>query len=402
MLIVEILRALLGLTVLLGLAWALSNNRRAINWRLVIPGVGLQILLALLALKTPPGQAAMALANRAVTKLLEMSDVGAELVFGESFRDHWVAFSVGSTIIFFSSLMAVLYHLGVLQRVVRLMSRLMVRVLPVSGAEALAACGNVFIGNTESPLLIRPYLARMTQSELTAVMCSGFATISGGMMAVYVGYGANAGHLLTASLMAAPASLMMAKIIEPESGEPETMAGRPVVMKSEYVNVLAAMCGGAATGVKLAINVLAMLIAFISIAALLNYLMGWLPEVAGAPVTIERVLGWGFMPLAWLMGVSADDAAEVGQLLGIKLFLGEFISYMQLGGMAETLSPKSFSIATFALCGFGNFVAVGIQIGGIGSLVESRRDDLARIGFKAMLGGTLVTMMTATIAGVLL
>lgn len=398
----ELLRALLGLAVLLLLGWLMSSDRRKVNWRMVGAGLGLQILLAVLVLRTGPGQAAMSVANRAVTKLVEMSDVGAELVFGENFREHWVAFSVSSTIIFFSAVMAVLYHLGVLQKVVRAMSVVIVRVLPVSGAESLSACANVFIGNTESPLMIRPYLEKMTRSELTAVMMAGFATISGGMMAVYVGYGADAGYLLTASLMAAPASLMMAKIIEPETGQPETMAGRPVAMKSEHVNVLAAMCSGAGMGVKLAINVLAMLIAFISVAALLNYLMGWLPDVAGQPLTVERVLGWLFLPLAWLIGAEWADAHEVGQLLGIKLFLGEFLSYIQLGGMQGVISEKSYSIATFALCGFGNFVAVGIQIGGIGTLVPARKDDLARLGLRAMLGGTLVTMMTATIAGVLL
>lgn len=395
-------RAVLGLAVLLLLGWLLSEDRKRFSWRIVAAGLGLQLLLALAVLKTAPGQWAMQLANRAVTRLVEMSDVGAELVFGENFREHWVAFSVSSTIIFFSALMAVLYHLGILQRVVRLMSVVIVKVMPVSGAESLSACANVFIGNTESPLMIRPYLQGMTRSELTAVMVAGFSTISGGMMAVYVGYGADAGYLLTASLMAAPASLMMAKIIAPETGEPETMAGRPVTMRSEHVNVLAALCDGAATGVKLAINVLAMLIAFISVAALLNLMMGWLPDVSGQALTVERILGWGFMPLAWLIGADWADAQSVGQLLGVKLFLGEFLSYIQLGGMQETISERSYAVSTFALCGFGNFVAVGIQIGGIGALVPGRRDDLARIGLRAMLGGTLVTMMTATIAGVLL
>lgn len=398
----DVLRALLGLAVLLFLGWLLSSDRRRVSWRIIAAGVGLQLLLALLVLKTAVGQAAMHLANRAVTRLVEMSNVGAALVFGDNFREHWVAFSVSSTIIFFSALMTVLYHLGILQRVVQLMSNLIVRLMPVSGAESLSACANVFIGNTESPLMIRPYLAAMTKSELTAVMMGGFATISGGMMAVYVGYGANAGYLLTGSLMAAPASLMMAKIIEPETGRPETMAGQPVRVKSEHVNVLAALCGGATTGVKLAINVLAMLIAFMSVAALLNYLMHWLPDVAGQPLTVERILGWGFMPLAWLIGADRADAQAVGQLLGIKLFLGEFLAYIQLGGMTQTISAKSYAISTFALCGFGNFVAIGIQIGGIGSLVESRKDDLARIGLRAMLGGTLVTLMTANIAGLLL
>jgi CNT family concentrative nucleoside transporter len=400
--LIDIARAGLGIATLLLLAWLLSEDRKRFSWRIVAAGLGLQMLLAVLVLKTAPGQWAMQWANRGVTRLVEMSDVGAELVFGENFRDHWVAFSVSSTIIFFSALVAVLYHLGILQRLVRLMSVLMVKVLPVSGAESLSACANVFIGNTESPLMVKPYLQRMTHSELTSVMVAGFATISGGMMAVYVGYGANAGYLLTASLMAAPASLMMAKLIAPETGQPETMAGQPVNLPSEHVNLLGAMCTGAATGVKLAINVLAMLIAFISMAALLNLLMGFLPDVAGQPLSVERVLGWGFMPLAWLIGADWADAQLVGQLLGVKLFLGEFLSYIQLGEMQGALSDKSFAISTFALCGFGNFVAVGIQIGGIGALVPERRDELARIGLRAMLGGTLVTLMTATIAGVLL
>jgi len=398
----ELARAVLGLSVLLFLGWLLSSDRRAFSLRLVAWGVGLQVLLALLVLKTAPGQAAMFWANRAVSGLVAMSNQGAELVFGENYGDHWVAFSVSSTIIFFSALMAVLYHLGVLQRIVQLMSLLIARVMPVSGAEALVACANVFIGNTESPLLVKPYLDRMTRSELMAVMCSGFATISGGMMGVYVGFGADAGYLLTASLMAAPASLMMAKILQPETGVPETRAGQKLELRSEDVNVLAALCSGAGTGVKLAINVLAMLIAFVAMAALLNALLAFAPNVFGAPLTIERLLGWGFTPIAWLIGADAADAMAVGQLLGVKLFLGEFLAFIQLSDMAGQLSDKSFAVATFALCGFGNFVAVGIQIGGIGSLAPGRRDDLARIGLRAMLGGTLVTLMTATIAGVLI
>ena len=290
----------------------------------------------------------MRFANRVVTTLVDMANVGAEFVFGENYAEHWVAFAVPSTIIFFSALMAVLYHLGVLQWVVRLMAAAVARVLPVSGAEALAACANVFIGNTESPLMIKPYLARMTQSELTAVMLSGFATISGGMMAVYVGFGANAGYLLTASLMAAPASLMMAKILCPETGEPETRAGERVEMNAEDVNVLAALCNGATVGAKLAINVLAMLIAFISVAALINYGFGLLPEVAGAPLTVERILGWGFSPLAWLVGANGADALALGQLLGVKLFLGEFLAYIQLADLAGTISEQCFALGTFA------------------------------------------------------
>ncbi|NRB71164.1 MAG: NupC/NupG family nucleoside CNT transporter [Xanthomonadales bacterium] len=396
------LRAPLAIIVILFLGWLLSSNRRAIVWRSVGWGLALQVILAVLVLKTGPGQAAMNLANRVITALVETAEVGAEFVFGENYAEHWVAFAVPSTIIFFSALMAVLYHLGVLQWVVRLMALVVVRVLPVSGAEALAACANVFIGNTESPLMIKPYLKRMTEAELTTVMLSGFATISGGMMAVYVGFGAQAGYLLTASLMAAPASLMMAKILCPETGQPETRAGQRVAMERTEVNVFGALCSGAATGARLAINVLAMLIAFISLAALLNMLLGLLPPISGTPLTVERILGWAFSPLAWLIGAEGRDALAVGQLLGVKLFLGEFLAYLQLGDMAGELSDKSYAIATFALCGFGNFVAVGIQIGGIGSLVESRRDDLARLGLRAMLGGTLVTLMTATIAGVLL
>ncbi len=398
----DLLRAPLAIIVLLFLGWLLSSNRREIVWRSVGWGLALQVLLAVLVLKTGPGQAAMNFANHLITALVETAEVGAEFVFGENYAEHWVAFAVPSTIIFFSALMAVLYHLGVLQWVVRLMALVVVRVLPVSGAEALAACANVFIGNTESPLMIKPYLKRMTEAELTTVMLSGFATISGGMMAVYVGFGAQAGYLLTASLMAAPASLMMAKILCPETGQPETRAGQRVAMERTEVNMFAALCSGAATGARLAINVLAMLIAFISLAALLNLLLSLLPAVSGAPLTVERMLGWAFSPLAWLIGAEGRDALAVGQLLGVKLFLGEFLAYLQLGDMAGELSDKSYAIATFALCGFGNFVAVGIQIGGIGSLVESRRDDLARLGLRAMLGGTLVTLMTATIAGVLL
>ncbi len=400
--IIEVARAVLSLTILVFLAWCMSSNKRMFNWRMVGTGIAIQCLLAVLVLRTESGQWAMNATNRGVTKLVEMANVGAELVFGENFQDHFVAFSITSTIIFFSSVMAVLYHLGILQRVVQLMSAVIVKLMPVSGAESLSACANVFIGNTEAPLMVKPYLEKMTRSELMTLMTGGMATISGGMMAVYVGFGANAGYLLTASLMAAPASLMIAKIIHPETGTPETLAGNPVTMKSEDVNALAALCRGAATGVKLAINVLAMLIAFISVAALLNFLMGLLPAVAGEPLTIQRLLGWAFLPMAWLIGADATDAHAVGQLLGVKMFLGEFLAYIDLGTMAGQISERSYAIATFALCGFGNFVAIGIQIGGIGSLAESRKDDLARLGLKAMLGGTIVTMMTATIAGLLL
>jgi concentrative nucleoside transporter, CNT family len=398
----ERLVSLLGLGAMLVLAWLLSENRRRINVRLVVSGVLLQFGMALLLLRTGPGRAVFDVARRVVTQLLAFSDSGAEFVFGPNFADHKVAFSVLPAIIFVSSLTAVLFHLGILQWVVRFMARVMVWVMNVSGSESLCASANVFVGMTEAPLVIRPYLATMTRSELMAMMSAGMATIAGGVMAVYVGMGADAGHLLAASLMSAPAALVVAKIMVPEAEQSPTMGVVRVEVPRTDANVVDAACRGAGEGLMLALNVAAMLIAFIALIAMINWPLSLLPPVAGAPLSLERILGWIMAPAAWLMGVSWSEAREVGMLMGKKTIFNEFLAYQDLTGMRDRLSPRAFTLATYALCGFANFGSMAIMIGGIGGLVPSRRPDIARYGFRALVAGTLAVFMTACIAGVLM
>jgi len=387
---------------MLVLAWALSQDRRRMDWRLICSGVGLQLLFAVLILRTGPGKMVFEGARVAIQQVLAFSDAGAEFVFGEGFKEHFFAFSVLPTIIFVSSVMAVLFHLGVMQLIVKAMAWVMVRVMRVSGTESLAAAANVFVGQTEAPLVVKPYLETMTRSELMAMMTGGMATIAGGVMAAYVGMGADAGHLLAASIMSAPASLVIAKIMLPETETSPTLGEVRVQIPKQDANTLDAACRGAGEGLKLALNVAAMLIAFIALVACVNWLLSFLPDVAGAPITMQRVLGWIFAPLAWIMGVESGDARTVGMLLGEKTVLNEFIAYMDLCELREQISPRSFTIATYALCGFANFGSVAIQIGGVGALVPSRREDFARYGLRAMIGGSLAAFMTACIAGMLI
>lgn len=397
----ERLTSLLGLGVMLLLAWLMSENRRHMNARLIISGVLLQFGMAMLLLWTAPGRAAFDAARLVVAQVLDFSNAGAEFVFGMDFRQHFVAFSVLPTIIFVSSLTAMLFHAGILQWLVRLMARVMVWVMDVSGAESLCASANVFVGMTEAPLVIRPYLPTMTRSELMAMMTAGMATIAGGVMAAYVGMGADAGHLLAASLMSAPAALVVAKIMVPELESSPTKGVVRVVVPRKDANLLDAACRGAAEGLSLALNVAAMLIAFIALVAMLNWTLSLLPLVADEPLSLERILGWVMAPLAWVMGVEWADAPAVGMLLGKKTILNEFLAYSDLIAMKDQISPRSFTIATYALCGFANFGSVAIMIGGIGSLVPDRRQDIARYGFRALIGGTLAAFTTACIAGIL-
>jgi CNT family concentrative nucleoside transporter len=298
--------------------------------------------------------------------------------------------------------MALLFHLGVMQRIVSVMAFIMEKVMRVSGSESLAAAANVFVGQTEAPLVIKPYLKTMTSSEIMAMMTGGMATIAGGVMAAYVGMGADAGHLLAASIMSAPASLVIAKIMLPEVEESPTMGHVKVDIPKEDSNSLDAVCRGASEGLKLALNVGAMLIVFIALLAAFNWIFGLLPDVFGAPLTLQRLLGWLCAPLAWLMGIEWSDATKVGALLGEKTMINEFVAYMDLCKLKDIISPRSFTITTYALCGFANFASIGIQIGGIGSLVPERRADFARLGVRAMIGGTLAAYMTACIAGLLI
>lgn len=409
------LQSLVGFVGILAVAYALSSNRRAISRRVVAWGLGLQVLFALVVLRTEAGQWTFQVLGDRIRQLLDYSAVGAAFVFGPlGDRGVWTkvmtgalgeagaqygvvfAFQILPTIIFIAALFAILYYLGLMQLVVRLFAVVMNRVMGASGAESLNVAASIFMGQTEAPLTIRPYLGRMTQSELMTVMTSGMAHISGGIMAAYIAFGIEPKHLLTAVIMTAPGTLMMAKMFVPETEVPETLGTVRLAVEKTDVNIIDAAGRGTGEGLHLAMNVGAMLISFVALIALVNALLG----VTG--FTLQQILGWAFAPVAWALGVPWRDATAVGNLLGTRMVLNEFIAFAQLGPMKETLDPRSFTIATFALCGFANFSSIGIQIGGIGALVPERRHDLARLGLRAMLAGTLANFMTAIIVGFLL
>ena len=405
----------LGLLVFVALAWLMSENRRRMNFRLIVSGIALQFGLAVFLLCTPPGQGLYAMASDFITVLVVCSDRGSAFLFGEELIRECPGFTFLPAIIFVSSLTAIFFHLGVLQWVVKAMAWVMVRVMDVSGTESLAGSANVFVGNTEAPLVVRPYLESMTRSELMAMMTGGMATIAGGVMAVYakmlIDAGKDPGHLFVASVVSAPAALVVAKIMVPETEESPTKGVVKVDVPRQDVNILDAACRGAAEGLKLALNVGAMLIAFIALVALINWSLSelWtlfrllhLPVVGGADLTLERMLGWLCAPVAWIMGIPWEDAPAVGMLLGEKTVFNEFIAYDHLTDIQGTISDRSFTIAVYALCGFANFGSIAVQIGGIGGLVPSRRKDFAKYGLRAMIGGTLAAYMTATIAGILI
>jgi CNT family concentrative nucleoside transporter len=404
-----------GAVLILGIAYLLSTNRSAIDRKTVMWGLGLQVVFALLVLKNEWGQRTFKYLGDLITRLLDFANVGASFVFGPlGDKEAWprivtgalgaegaryamiFAFQVLPTIIFIAALFAILYYYGVMQFVVRLFAWGMRKVMKASGAETLNVAASIFMGQTEAPLTIRPYLPKMTQSELMTVMTSGMAHISGGIMAAYILFGIEARHLLTAVIMTAPGTLMMAKMFVPETELPETMGTVKLDVERTDVNVIDAAGRGTGEGLHLAMNVAAMLISFLSLVALLNALLG----LAG--LSLQQILGWAFSPVAWAMGVPWRDAATIGNLLGTRMVLNEFVAYSQLGPLKASLDPNSFTIATFALCGFANFSSIGIQIGGIGALAPNRRHDLARLGLRAMLAGTLANFMTATIAGFLL
>ena len=408
------IQSLVGLFVILSIAYVASANRRAIDRRTVAWGLGLQMLFALLVLKTAPGQRLFVFLGQAINRLLEFGNVGAAFVFGPlGDREVWprimtnvlgaegaryavlFAFHVLPTIIFIAALFAILYYLGVMQFIVRLFAVGMRRFMKASGAESLNVAASIFMGQTEAPLTIRPYLPDMTKSELMTVMTSGMAHISGGIMAAYILFGIEARHLLTAVIMTAPGTLMMAKIFVPETAVPRTMGTVKLEVERTDVNLIDAAGRGTTEGLALALNVGAMLISFLALIALTNALLG----LVG--LSLQQIFGWALAPLAWSMGVPWRDAATIGNLLGTRMVLNEFVAYSQLGPLKETLDPRSFTIATFALCGFANFSSIGIQIGGIGALAPNRRHDLARLGFRAMCAGTLANFVTATIAGFL-
>jgi CNT family concentrative nucleoside transporter len=399
---------LFGIVAILGIGFLLSSNRRAISWRVVAWGVGLQAVFAVFVLRVPVGQRIFQALGRFVTAILSFSYVGSEFVFGEIGKQHSslgviFAFQVLPAIIFVSALFAVMYYLGIMQVVVKAFAVVMNKVMGASGAESLNVAASIFMGQTEAPLTIRPFLPRMTRSELMTVMTAGMAHVSGSIMAAYIAFGIEARHLLTAVIMTAPGTIMMAKILVPETDTPETLGGVKVDIPRTDVNVVDAAARGTTEGLQLMLNVIAMLVSFIALIALANGAFGWVHGyVAWFPANIQTVLGWLFSPIAWVMGVPWHDSGTVGGLLGTRMVLNEFIAYAQLGPLKASLSPVSFTIATFALCGFANIGSVGIQIGGIGALAPERKHDLARLGFKAMIAGTLANFLSATLAGMLL
>lgn len=408
---------LFGIVAFVGLAWLLSLERRRFPWRATIWGLGLQFVFALLILRTDFGRAIFEWAQAAVTRLIGFADEGAKMVFGPLadrafLSEKWGAdnayvfvIPVTATIVLVSALSSLLYHWGILQGMVRAMAWVMRRAMRTSGSESLAAAANIFMGQTEAPLLIKPYLAGMTSSELLALMTGGMATIAGGVLAAYVGFGISAGHLLTASVMSAPAALAVAKILLPETASSPTAAGSTATVPRETQNSIEALCRGAADGMALAINVMAMLIAFVAVVALANYLLGLAQRPFGVadPVKFQDLAGWLNAPFAWLMGVPARDCLAIGQVLGERVVLNEFVGYVSLTDLQRqgAIEPRSFVLATYALCGFANFGSIAIQIGGIGTLAPTRRPDLARLGLRAMIGGLLASYITACIAGVL-
>lgn len=417
---------LFGLAVLIGITWLFSNNKRAVDWRLVVTGLTLQIAFAAVVLLVPGGRDVFDLLGRGFVKVLNFVNVGSGFIFGslmdtEKFGFIF-AFQVLPTIIFFAALMGVMYHLGVMQLIVKGMAWAITKVMKVSGAETTSVCASVFIGQTEAPLTVRPYIPKMTESELITMMIGGMAHIAGGVLAAYVGMlgGGDpvqqafyAKHLLAASIMAAPATLVIAKLLIPETGTPLTRGTVKMEVEKTSSNIIDAAGGGAADGLRLALNIGAMLLAFIALIALVDAPLTWLGDVTGLatmlgkPTSLATLLGYALSPIAWVIGVPWQDATTVGSLIGQKVVINEFVAYMQLANIVNgnvegiSLTTEGKLIATYALCGFANFSSIAIQIGGIGGLAPERRSDLARLGLRAVLGGTIATLMTATIAGVL-
>lgn len=395
-------RSAFGLVVMFVLAWLLGGCRR-IAWRPVLVGIGLQFAIALVMLQTSPGLAAINQARNVCENVLDSVDSGCEFAFGDGFREHFFAFKIVPTIIFMGALMSLLYHYGILQRVVGALGWVMQRLMGTSGAESLCAAANIFLGQTEAPLVVRPYLDRMTTSEMLSVMITGFSTIAGGVMAAFIGMGVDVGHLLTASVITAPAGLVVAKLMHPEDAEPLTHDAAHAAVPVESVNGLDALSRGASEGLQLGINVLAMIVAFLAMVTLADHTLQWATQSLDTPWTLSDILGWACAPFAWLMGVTPGEERQIGELLGLKLVTNEFLAYQKLITMIEAkqLGERSQLVAIYALCGFANLGSIGVQIGGLSQLVPHRRSEISRLAFRAMLGGNLACFMTACIAGIL-
>ena len=400
---------ILGIFVLLGIAYSLSNNKSKIDFKLVSWGLVIQFLFALLILKSPIGKPVFSYLDKIITKLISFSDAGGDFLFKSFVPD--VGFHVGlinfafralPTIVFFSGLMAVMYHLGIIQFVVKWIAKGMQKTMGTSGSETLSVSANIFVGQTEAPLMVRPFISKMTKSELMSVMTGGFATAAGGVLALYVIWLKDipgiAGHLLAASVMSAPAAMVIAKIIYPETEESETMGDLKIEVEKTDTNSLDALGRGATEGLKLAVNVAAMLVAFVSVVAMFNYILGF------GGTSLQEIMGLLFKPLAWTMGVPWEEAEIMGTLMGEKLVLTELIAYGDLRNFISNgeLSERTAIIASYALCGFANFGSIGIQIGGLSSIAPNRRSDIASLAFKAMIGGALASWITASIAGILI
>jgi concentrative nucleoside transporter, CNT family len=406
----------LGLLTMLGLAYAFSTNRKAIRLKTVAWGLALQFVFALFVLRLEAGRWLFQRAGDYVNRLLSYAFVGSEFVFGElgkqgSRLGFYFAFQVLPTVIFIAAFFAILYHFGVMQIIIRVFAWVMTRVMGASGAESLDVAASIFMGQTEAPLTIRPFLKDLTQSELMTVMTAGMAHVSGGIMAAYIAFGIEPKHLLSAVIMTAPGTLLMAKMLVPETEQPQT-AGRVVMSEEEqeaekHENLLGAVARGTTDGLYLALNIAAMLVSFLALIALLNGIMGGLHNGLAHvgwswfPSSLQQVFGVVFAPIAWLIGIPWHDCPIIGNLLGTRMVLNELVAFSQLGPQKALLDPRSFTIATFALCGFANLSSIGIQIGGIGALAPNRRGDLARLGVRAMLAGTMANLMSASIAGML-
>ncbi|REJ88109.1 MAG: NupC/NupG family nucleoside CNT transporter [Planctomycetota bacterium] len=417
-------QGLIGIIVLLGIAWLLSNNRRKIRLRIVVWGLSLQFAFAFLILRTGIGERFFTVCNDAVNRLLGFSQTGTDFVLRSFVTDEVesplinLAFQTLPTVIFFSALLAVLYHLGVMQLIVRGIAWVMQRTMGTSGSETLSVAGNIFVGQTEAPLLVRPFVAGMTKSELLCIMCGGFATIAGGVLAIYVGFLVEdvpeiAGHMMAASVMSAPAAIVAAKILYPETETSQTAGTLEISPERRSRNVLQAVGDGATDGMTLVLNIAAMLIAFVALVALVNALLGWGPTF-GVPFTswqvqvpatsLEQILGFVFRPLAWCMGAPWDEAAPLGRLLGEKIVLTELVAYSHLAEMevGNQMSQRTYLIASYALCGFANFASIGVQLGGIGAIAPQRKADLAELALRAMTGGAIASWLTACVAGLLI
>jgi concentrative nucleoside transporter, CNT family len=416
----------LGLLILMGLAFAFSTNRRAICVKTVLWGLGLQFALGVIVLRVEAGRHILQSLGEAVNTLLSYSFAGSEFVFGELGRKgsrfgFVLAFQVLTTIIFVSALFAVLYHYGIMQLVIKQIAKVMTR-MGASGAESLNVAASIFVGMTEAPLTIRPFLPKLTRSELMTIMTAGMAHVSGGIMGAYILFGIEARHLLTAVIMTAPGTILVAKMLVPETEQPvtarrdtpgaATVSSPGLEMSSvdmpKDANILGAIARGTTDGLRLAVNVAAMLIAFLALIALANGLLGGAHNLFAKigfgwfPASLESIFGRIFWPVAWIIGIPARDCTAIGNLLGTRMVINELVAFAKLGDLKSVLDPRSFTIATFALCGFANFGSIGIQIGGIGALAPNKRDDLARLGFRAMLAGTMANLMSAAIVGILL